>query len=285
MNPREILVATARQLCMQDRDRLRELQARANDFEREDFVWHAILTAFSTWGSSRGWDGLINSPENYGRVTFDALTPQAPAARFEQAEAAFRAASMRMPAKKARLLCSNFDRIVEMGGVAAARKGLVDALGRTGKVRFMSQFDGIGPKYARNVMMDVHHGDFRESIAIDSRIEKVSKAAGESFDTYEEHERYLLGVAQDAGLSGWELDRLLYWNTDRFLDALRLGRAPLERERGLARIARDRVEDALDLLARGDVAAATALMTEAVEALGSLAEDPGTIRTARPGSR
>ncbi|MCA9169714.1 MAG: hypothetical protein KDB23_18700 [Planctomycetales bacterium] len=74
----------------------------------------------------------------------------------------------------------------------------------------MKTFPGIGPKYARNIMMDVYHEDFRDSIAIDVRIKAVTKALGLTFASYDEHEHFFLGVAADAGLNGWELDRLLF---------------------------------------------------------------------------
>jgi hypothetical protein len=266
---REVLVEAARRIAARDRQRLLELKARAREFERADFVWHALLTAFSTWGASRGWDGLVNTPANYARVTFEALAQHAPEDRAREVDAVFRLAGLRMPSKKARLLCSNFDRIVGMGGVAAARDELVAAPGRSGKVAFLRTFDGIGPKYARNVMMDVHHEDFRESIAIDSRIIKVTRAAGERFDTYDEHERYLLAVARDAGLTGWELDRLLYWNTESFLDALRHGCVPSDQERAAVLSAYDQVREAVELLDRDDVPAARKMLGAAAENLAA----------------
>ena len=43
---------------------------------------------------------------------------------------------------------------------------------------------GIGDKYARNIMMDVYHEDFRDSIAVDARIKAVSERLGLSFASY-----------------------------------------------------------------------------------------------------
>jgi len=78
-------------------------------------------------------------------------------------------------------------------------------------------------------MMDVYHEDFRDSIAIDARIQSVSKAWGLSFDTYEEQENFYLSVAETAGLNGWELDRLLFNFTQHFLPS---GSAPVIEEAG-----------------------------------------------------
>lgn len=69
--------------------------------------------------------------------------------------------------------------------------------GREAKIRFLESFPGIGPKYARNMMMDVYHEDFRDSIALDVRINV-------------EHEAFYRDAAREAGLNGWELDRLLF---------------------------------------------------------------------------
>jgi len=87
-------------------------------------------------------------------------------------------------------------------------------------MKFLKTFTGIGDKYARNMMMDVYHEEFRDSIAIDSRIKGLSKAWG-LVRAYDEHERFYLGVARAAGLNGWELDRLLYNFHDEFVARVR----------------------------------------------------------------
>jgi hypothetical protein len=74
----------------------------------------------------------------------------------------------------------------------------------------LKKFPGIGDKYARNIMMDVYHPDFRDSIAVDARINAISNALGLSFASYRDHEAFYLDVAKEAGLNGWELDRLLF---------------------------------------------------------------------------
>jgi hypothetical protein len=98
-----------------------------------------------------------------------------------------------------------------------AKERLLREVGREAKIRFLDAFPGIGEKYARNIMMDVYHEDFRESIAIDSRIKAISEALGLSFSSYADHEAFYLTVARKAGLNGWELDRLLYNYRDDFV--------------------------------------------------------------------
>ena len=69
-------------------------------------------------------------------------------------------------------------------------------------------------------MMDVYHEDFRNSIAIDVRIASISAALGLAFRNYAEHEKFYLEVAKDAGINGWELDRLLFNFKDEFMAKL-----------------------------------------------------------------
>ena len=49
---------------------------------------------------------------------------------------------------------------------------------KTAKIQFLKTFKGIGQKYARNMMMDVYDKDFRDSIAIDARIDGILDKLG-----------------------------------------------------------------------------------------------------------
>jgi endonuclease III len=124
-----------------------------------------------------------------------------------------------MPAIKARYIAGCFERIQRIGGPEAAKQRLLQQPGREGKIQFLKQFPGIGDKYARNIMMDIYHQDFRNSIAIDARIQRISTAWGLEFASYREHEAFYLRVAERAGLNGWELDRLMFHFTDDFIPA------------------------------------------------------------------
>ncbi|GAB57136.1 hypothetical protein RNAN_0099 [Rheinheimera nanhaiensis E407-8] len=121
-----------------------------------------------------------------------------------------------MPDRKADFILGCFNVVTGMGGLKVAKQNLLSANGREDKMKFLQQFPGIGPKYARNIMMDVYHEDFRDSIAIDVRIKAISEALGLKFKKYQEHEEFFLDVATAAGLNGWELDRLMYNFRDDF---------------------------------------------------------------------
>lgn len=204
------LVPVVRRLATEkkaDLDRLKENHA---DIARPDFVWHYLLQSFSTMGGSTGWHGLIGNGANYGRVTYPALQALSDGDRLRVAREVCRAARVRWPDRKGDYIVGCFERIRSMGGPEAAKAGLLAQPGREGKIRWLKAMPGIGDKYARNIMMDVYHPDFRDSIAVDARIESVSDRLGVSFPSYAARETFYLGVARQAGLSGWELDRLLY---------------------------------------------------------------------------
>jgi thermostable 8-oxoguanine DNA glycosylase len=207
----------ARQLAVEKKARLDHLKAKHSDCERSDFLWHYLLQSFATMGGSAGWAGLIGNKANYSSVTFKAVENLPASDRNREILKVCRAAKLRWPERKAGYIVSAHDRIRSLGGLDAANKKLFAAHGREAKMKFLKSFTGIGDKYARNMMMDVYHEDFRSSIAIDSRIKGLSERWGLSFVSYVEHERFYLGVARDAGLNGWELDRLLYNFHDEFV--------------------------------------------------------------------
>jgi hypothetical protein len=207
---RDRFVQVVRDLAAEKATDLERLKEEASGLERPDFMWHYLLQSFSTMGRAAGWHGLIGRQANYDRVTYPVLAALTPVARRQQVEQVCRAAHLRMPDRKATFICACFDYLQDLGGPEAAKGLLLAQQGRDAKIRFLQKFPGIGPKYARNIMMDVYHQDFRDSIALDVRILAISKALGLTFPTYAAHEQFYLGVARDAGINGWELDRLLF---------------------------------------------------------------------------
>lgn len=202
-------------LAVEHKAKLDELKARKCDIRRPDFLWHALLQSFGTMGRAAGWAGL-SKPENYNRIRFDALETLSASERLPAAERVFRNGKVRMPAKKAHYLVGCFEVVQNLGGPKVARSRLLQQPGRGGKIEFLKQFPGIGNKYARNIFMDVYHPDFRDSIAIDARINSLSKFLGLRFRNYSQHEQFYLDAAHEAGLNGWELDRLMFLYLDEF---------------------------------------------------------------------
>ena len=204
------LAAVVRRLAVEKRADLDKHKANHADLERPDFLWHYLLQSFATMGRSSGWNGLIGNRANYRRVTYAAIAALPEANRLAEVKTVCWEAKVRMPDKKADYILGCFACVRDMGGPEAAKARLLAQPGREGKISFLKALPGIGDKYARNIMMDVYHEDFRDSIAVDARIKAVSERLGVSFGSYAAHEAFYLGVARLAGINGWELDRLLY---------------------------------------------------------------------------
>lgn len=204
------LVAVIRRLADEKRADLDRHKENHVDIDRPDFLWHYLLQSFATMGQSAGWYGLIGNSDNYSRITYSALLDLPDGDRLREVREVCRAAKVRMPNRKADFIVGCFDRIRDMGGPEDAKSLLLAQSSRESKIQWLKEMPGIGDKYARNIMMDVYHEDFRNSIAVDVRIKSLSDRLGLSFQSYSEHENFYLDVATQAGLNGWELDRLLY---------------------------------------------------------------------------
>lgn len=210
---RERLIRILRAPTAQMRAELESQKAKGNrDMKRLDFIWRSLLQSFATWGNSRGWDGLIENSENYDRIAFEALSRLSGEDRIQRLKETLTRAKVRRSNIKASYLFENFETIERMGGLTAAKEAAMSRPGRSGKIAFMQQFKGIGPKYARNIWMDVYHPEFRDSVAVDERIKSITEKIGYSFGDheYEAHERFYQEIAREAGLEPWEVDRVLY---------------------------------------------------------------------------
>lgn len=217
----ELLASALAKVAEQNKDEIVKWKEDGYDnIKRDDFLWHYLLQSFSTMGKSSGWDGLIGNKKNYNRIVFSELYSLDKDERSRVVHEVCRNAKIRMPAKKAEFILRCFDQIKELGGPKKAKEKLLSLEGREKKIKFLMQFHGIGKKYARNLMMDVYHEDFRDSIAIDARIKAISELLGVHFKSYEEEEKFYLDAADNAKLSGWEVDRLLYNFQKEFEDIL-----------------------------------------------------------------
>lgn len=210
INKIELLASILKDVAEQNIEKLNELKQNQYDIKRPDFIWHYLLQSFATMGNSAGWDGLIRDKKNYNRIVYSELEVLSADERTKIVNEVYRIAKIRMPPRKAEFILRCFDQINELGGQESAKEKLLSLEGRDKKIKFLKQFHGIGDKYARNIMMDVYHEDFRNSIAIDVRIKAITELLGVEFESYEEEEKFYLEAGKKAGLNGWEVDRLLY---------------------------------------------------------------------------
>jgi len=196
-------------------------QQASKGWRSPDFIWRELLLSFSTWGGTRG-AGLVTDKKLYGRVTYAALERLTPTKREKILRDTLRDAKVRRYSIKTGLLLKNFDRVKAAGGPAKVKQQLTLCDGRDAKSKFLKSFHGIGDKYARNLMMDVCHPDFSESIALDVRVNKFLKALGvvAFLPGYRQKESFLVSAAHEADLNGWQLDRMLFNHTECLLAAL-----------------------------------------------------------------
>jgi len=209
-NARDHLVSIIKELAAREQKFLDRLKCEHAGLARDDFIWHYLIQSFSTMGRAAGWQGLIGNEHNYQCLTYDVIKALSPEQRLCHIQTICNQANIRMPNRKASFILGCFNRIELLGGLAPTKAQLLAAQGREAKIKFLDDFPGIGQKYARNIMMDVYHEDFHSSIAIDIRIQAISNQLGATFSSYEQHEDFYLEIAQEVGINGWELDRLLF---------------------------------------------------------------------------
>ncbi|MFW6082758.1 MAG: tetratricopeptide repeat protein [Chloroflexota bacterium] len=218
---RALLAQVARDVYRRHRGDLERLKEDSlMRMQRPDFLWHRLVKTFAMWGGTGGWDRLTADSETFGRLAYEALVKCPATHRRREIQEVMKQTGIRFPNKKARLLEGCFRQIEEMGGPKEAGRILLEQDGPEGKIRFLKSLPGVGPKSARNVMMGLYDKDFLDHIAVDARIRRISKSLGLEFGNYAEHEAFYLRVAEEAGMTGWELDRLMFNYTDEFLGAL-----------------------------------------------------------------
>lgn len=218
---REKLIISLKNIPSYMQERLKTLKAEKIGADRPDFIWHYLLQSFSTMGNSRGHAGLILNKSNYNLVTYESVKGLNEVDRLQRFDTVLRKAGVRMPSQKAKWLSDNFKMIENMGGLENCNKLIFSQKGAEQKMRFLTRFSGIGEKYSRNIFMDIYDPDFHYRIAIDDRIKHITSELGYIFNDYLEHEKFYLSIAQDSGLNGWELDRLLYNYKEYFLESIR----------------------------------------------------------------
>jgi len=195
-------------------ERLDELKTTARQRrERSDMLWFELILSMATWGNSSGSD-LATNEEYYSQVKYNHLLPMGEDKRIGHLKDVLHDAGVRYQNKKSRYISSHIDRIEEKGGLEITQEEFESQDGKDAKMDFLREFKGIGDKYARNIGMDIFHPDFRDTIALDNRINGISDELGVEFDSYEEHEQFYVDVAERLGMTAWELDRLLYRYTD-----------------------------------------------------------------------
>jgi len=210
--PRQTLTNAVR-VVLEETDadeRIEELKQTAQQRrERPDMLWFELILSMGTWGNSRG--GKLATDETYySQVEYSHLLDMDENERIDHLQNVLDDAGVRYPNKKSRYISSQMNKVRESGGLTPAQKEFESKNGKEAKIDFLREFKGIGDKYARNIGMDVFHPDFRDTIALDDRIDSVSDELGVEFESYEKHEQFYVDIADRLDMTAWELDRLLY---------------------------------------------------------------------------
>lgn len=190
---------------------LEEKRVRAAELAaRDDVLWYLLLQSMSTLQSSAGHVHIFPGAdkEPLATITHEALSRLTTAGREKALRHAF--SKVRYGEIKAVRLAWNFDFIESMGGLHEATSAMRTLANIDAKKAWVRRFKGIGNKYARNFWMDIRDPHFADSIAVDSRLASVARILGMPSDDYEEQEAFFLRMARDAGITGWEADRLIY---------------------------------------------------------------------------
>ncbi len=183
--------------------------------KHKEFVWEGILRSMSTMGDANGYDRLMLEYTNYKKVMWSAVKDIPTEQLKQHFDTVLKDAKVRdQSGQKGEWLTVNRDKIVREHGDAKSCSIFAAALrGKDAKIAFASSFKGLGPKYQRNFWMDLLDPDFEDCIAIDSRIEEISKTIGipnEITNNYEMHENLYLSIASELNMTGWRLDRLMF---------------------------------------------------------------------------
>lgn len=213
IEPKEKLAEVIRNLA-DDEQVIEVIESKKADARRrrarDDYLWNRLVASFATLGNSAG-SILVTEDENYKRIRYDKVREMESKQREEHFEQVFRDCNVRYPERKADYLTRNVNKIENMGGLKQAQIEFESSSGFNKKVEFLKQFLNIGEKYSRNILMDLYHPDARNQIAVDSRIQNISKKLGVKFDNrYPEEADFYRAVAKETGLEPWELDRILY---------------------------------------------------------------------------
>lgn len=175
--------------------------------EHSDWPWNGFVLSGATRDGSARWDKNIKPhyEDKFSWKVLSGLSDDEVKKRLNQVG--------RFKTITGAWLWKVFEEIRKKGGPSGIRTHLAP-MSAPGVICFLQCFLGCGPKYARNIMMDVHDPRFHNKyFAIDSRIKKLLfnrlGYTGKKND-YAAQEDFLVGLAAEVGISCWELDRLLY---------------------------------------------------------------------------
>lgn len=190
------------------RDELQSIRSKSiTNRKFPDLLWRGLCVVVATSGSSVNAAAFMAQYNT--TLRFD-LLPVKAAAREKVIYAALEEARVpRMRKQKAQDLSENYRMIKKLGGPQKASEVMLGLAGKQVKQKWIRQFHGVGLKYSNDIWMNINDPDFQDAIALDTRVKNFAKAIGFNVKS-PTLEAELLEFASDCGLTGWELDRLIY---------------------------------------------------------------------------
>lgn len=143
------------------------------------------------------------------KLQFDRLPPASAARKMVIFAALEQAKVPRMREEKAQDLSENYEKVKLLGGPKKATADMLSLTGKKEKQAWIRKFDGVGEKYSNDIWMDIYDPDFHDAIALDTRVKNFAATLGFNVKS-RKLEAELLEFAKRCGLTGWELDRLIY---------------------------------------------------------------------------
>jgi len=172
-----------------------------------DLLWRSLCSVTATSGSSLNAESFMSRYDK--ALRFDLLPKTRKAREKAILKELYEAGVPRMRAQKAHYLSENYVKVKSLGGPKKATKIMLSLKGKSEKQLWIRQFNGVGEKYSNDIWMNICDPDFVNAIALDSRVKNFAKKLG--FDIKSRAlEENLIRFAKECGLTGWELDRLIY---------------------------------------------------------------------------
>jgi hypothetical protein len=180
----------------------------------DDWIWNALVGSMATYGSAKR---AKNIEPFRAQLAWSALADVTPDDRRSFLRTVMNLTSQRPgPDRKGDWLANNFESLLKSGGPGEFRTRF-EVCRQLSNVEqllgMLDEFEGIGEKYARNIIMDAALDIGMRFVAIDDRLKKIGAWLIPGFEQlpYREQERLFAELGEQAGLpNAWTLDRLLF---------------------------------------------------------------------------
>lgn len=193
-------------------------------------LWSTIVVEIAVQGNVRAGFIIQNSYEAKRQSSFSRLKAfDNDTARLQHIHRIFRAVRARYVRKnfrrdpKSKAVLQNFHALVRNGGPKSFFRRIAAERTEIARIdRLRRELAGYGPKTARDTAIEL--GLAKNCMALDIRLRALLSAVGAGTDaaSYAEIEKGLISKVARPGMTGAQLDRILFQNYDKILADIRL---------------------------------------------------------------